>query len=78
MGTLIDSSVLIAGERGQLDLETVLAEYAEEEFAISAKRVPVRPHDLLIAATAMARGHKLASRDERSFPKIAGLSLVRW
>ncbi len=133
MGTLIDSSVLIAGERGQLDLETVLAGYAEEEFAISAitasellhgvhraktpaqrnqreafvegllaqlpvipfelvtariharlsaelaaKRLPVGPHDLLIAATAMGKGYKLASRDERSFPKIAGLSLVRW
>ena len=36
MGTLIDSSVLIAWERDQLDLETQLADYAEEDFAISA------------------------------------------
>lgn len=134
MGTLIDSSVLIAGERGQLDLDALLlASHAEEDFAISAvtasellhgmhrartpaqwsrreafvegllaqlpvipfdlvaariharlavelgaKRVQVGPHDLLIAATAMARGYGVATRDERSFPKVPGLSLLRW
>ncbi|MGH7844324.1 MAG: type II toxin-antitoxin system VapC family toxin [Candidatus Binatia bacterium] len=133
MGTLIDSSVLIAGERQQIDLEALLAEHAEEEFAVSsitasellhgvhraktpaqrsqreafvegllaqlpvfafdlvtariharlaaelaAKRLPVGPHDLIIAATAMTRGYRVASRDERSFPKIPGLSLLRW
>jgi predicted nucleic acid-binding protein len=36
MGTLIDSSVLIAWERDRLDLEAHLAGYAEEDFAISA------------------------------------------
>jgi len=36
MGTLIDSSVLIVSERGQLDLEALLAARAEEQFAISA------------------------------------------
>jgi len=133
VGTLIDSSVLVAWERDQLDLETQLADYAEEDFAISAitasellhgvhrattparrnrreafvegllsrlpiiffdlvtariharlsaelaiKRTSVGPHDLIIAATAMARGYAVASRDERSFPKIPGLALVRW
>jgi tRNA(fMet)-specific endonuclease VapC len=133
VGTLIDSSVLIAGERRQLDLEALLASYADEDFAVSSitasellhgvhraktlaqqsqreafvegllgqlpvfafdlltariharlsaelavKRVQVGPHDLIIAATAMARGYKVASRDERSFPKVPGLSLVRW
>ncbi|MEK7229580.1 MAG: type II toxin-antitoxin system VapC family toxin [Candidatus Binatota bacterium] len=133
MGALIDSSVLIAGERGQLDLEALLAGHAEEDFAISAvtasellhgvhrartpaqrnrreafvegllARLPVVPfdllaariharlsaelaarkiaigsHDLLIAATAMAKGYDVATRDERSFPKIPSLSLVRW
>jgi predicted nucleic acid-binding protein len=33
--------------------------------------------DLLIGATAMARGHSVATRDERSFPKIPGLVIVR-
>jgi len=133
MGALIDSSVLIAGERGQLDLEALLAEHAQEDFAISAvsasellhgvhrartpaqrnrreafvegllARLPVIPfdllaariharlsaelaarkitigsHDLLIAATAMAKGYDVATRDERSFPKIPSLSLLRW
>ncbi len=133
MGALIDSSVLIAAERGQLDLEASLAGHAEEDFAISAvtasellhgvhrartpaqrnrreafvegllARLPVIPfdllaariharlsaelamrkivigsHDLLIAATAMAKGYDVATRDERSFPKIPSLSLLRW
>ena len=133
MGALIDSSVLIAGERGQLDLEALLAGHAEEDFAVSAvtasellhgvhrartpaqrnrreafvegllarlpvlpfdllaariharlsaelamRKMVIGPHDLLIGATAMARGYDVATRDERSFPKIPGLSLLRW
>jgi tRNA(fMet)-specific endonuclease VapC len=133
VGTLIDSSVLIAAERGQLDLEVILAERAGEEFAISAitasellhgvhraqtsvqrsrreafvegllvrlpvcpfdlvtariharlaaqlarQGVAVGPHDLLIATTAITKGYAIATRDERSFPKIPGLSLLRW
>ena len=133
MGTLIDASVLIAGERGQLNLKDVLAEHAEETFALSAitasellhcvyraktpaqrsrreaftegllarlpvipfdliaariharmwaqlaaKGITVGPHDLLIAATALATGSKVATRDARSFPKIPGLSIMRW
>ena len=133
MGALIDSSVLIAGERGQLDLEALLAGHAQEDFAISAvsasellhgvhrartpaqrnrreafvegllarlpvipfdllaariharlsvelatRKIVIGPHDLLIAATAMANGYDIATRDERSFPKIPSLSLLRW
>lgn len=133
MGTLIDSSVLIAWERDQLDLETRLSESADEEFAISAitasellhgvhrattaarktqrealveglmTRLPifsfdqvaarvharlsaelakngtaVGAHDLVIAATAMAHGFGVATRDDRSFPRITGLTLQRW
>lgn len=133
MGTLIDSSVLIAWERDRLDLENQLADHAEEDFAISAitasellhgvhraatptrrrrreafvegllsrlpiisfdavtariharlsaelavKGTPVGPHDLIIAATAMAKGYIVATRDERSFPKIPGLTVLRW
>jgi predicted nucleic acid-binding protein len=133
MGMLIDSSALIAWERDRLDLESRLADYAEEEFAVSAitasellhgvhrattavrrtqreafvegllSRLPVvsfdlvtarvharlsaelglkgtsvGPHDLIIAATALAKGHAVATRDERSFPRIPGLSLLRW
>ena len=36
MGSLIDSSVLIAVERGQLDLTRFLEQFADEELALSA------------------------------------------
>jgi len=36
VGTVIDSSVLIAAERGQLDLSRALNEHRAETFAISA------------------------------------------
>ena len=36
MGALIDSSVLIAAERGDLDLELQLRNYEDEDLAISA------------------------------------------
>lgn len=133
MGALIDSSVLIAAERGALDLESILEEYEDTDFALSAitaseilhgvhraddaarhsrreafvetllSRFPVLAfdmaaarvharlwaqlagdgvtvgaHDLLIAATAMAKGLDVVTRDERSFPKIPGLSFIRW
>ncbi len=133
MGALIDSSVLIAGERGELDLDALVARNSEEDFAISAvtasellhgvhraktpaqgsrreafvegllaqlpvipfdlvtarihaslaaelavKRVPIGLHDLMIAATAMSKGYDVITRDERSFPKIPGLSFKRW
>ena len=133
MGILIDSSVLIAWERDRLDLQSQLAEYAEEDFAISAitaaellhgvhraanpaqrrrreafvegllARLPVisfdavaariharlsaelaangtavGPHDLIIAATALTKGYIVTTRDERSFPRIPGLSYQRW
>lgn len=132
MGKVIDSSVLIAAERGQLDLRAALADHRDETFAISAvtasellhgvhrvpvakravseafvegllQRLPVLPfdllaarvharlwatllakgqpvgeRDLLIAATAVAHGHAVVTRDERSFPKIPGLDVLRW
>ncbi len=133
MGALIDSSVLVAAERGTVDLDSLLEDYEETGFAVSAitasellhgvhrarredrrsrreayvetllSRIPVvafdlisartharlsarlaskgttiGAHDLIIAATAMARGLDVVTRDERSFPRIPGLSLVRW
>ena len=131
MGALIDTSVLIAAERGLLDLGAVQSQ--DEEIAIASitasellhgvhrartaaqrarrealvegllTRLPVLDfdlvaarthariwadlqkrgmmigaHDLLIGATALARGFGVATRDERSFPNIAGLRVLRW
>lgn len=133
MGTLIDSSVLVAAERGKLDLSAQLAEDASASVAISAvtasellhgvhraataaqrarreafverileivpllpfdlvaarvharlwadlaaKGVHVGAHDLVIAATALAVGFGVATRDLRSFPRIPGLVVTRW
>ncbi|AUX31792.1 uncharacterized protein SOCE836_039240 [Sorangium cellulosum] len=39
---------------------------------------PVGAHDLLIAATALAVGYDVVTRDDRSFPRIPGLRLLRW
>ena len=133
MGLLIDSSSLIASERGELDLEVALADALDEEVAIAAitasellhgvhrlkggvkqakaerfverllDRVPILPfdldaarvharlgaelaakgtavgaHDLIIASTAVAADFSVATRDLRSFPRITGLTLLRW
>ena len=130
MGTLIDSSVLIAAERGILDFETALDAHADEPVGIAAitasellhaihraatsaqrhrretfverllaalpvvpfdlvtarihaslwahlaaKGATVGPHDLLIAATAIAAGYRVATRDRRSFGRIPGLEV---
>ena len=133
MGALIDTSILIAAERGQLDVKALLTEHAYENFGLSAitatellhgvhqaktaalhsrreafvegllAQLPILPfdliaariharvwaqlatqgitigaHDLLIAATALAIDWQVVTRDERSFPKIPGLSVIKW
>jgi tRNA(fMet)-specific endonuclease VapC len=131
VGTLIDSSVLVAVERRRLDLEGALAPHADEPVAIAAitasellhgvhraataaqrrrreafverllavlpvfafdivaarvhaslwatlaaKGTTVGSHDLVIGATALAAGYRVATRDKRSFGKIPGLDVV--
>ncbi len=132
MGALIDSSVLIAVERGALDLEATIESLTDTDLALASitasemlhgvhrarasarrsrreafvetllSRLPVLPfdliaarvharlsarqarrgravgaHDLLIAATAIARGLEVVTRDERSFPSIDELTVVQ-
>jgi predicted nucleic acid-binding protein len=45
---------------------------------LASKGRKVGAHDLLIAATAFARGLDVVTRDERSFPIIPGLTVIRW
>ena len=132
MGSVIDSSILVAAQRGHLDLPAALNDHRDETFAISAvtasellhgvhrvasskrgatevfveglqQRLPVLPfdlqsarvharmwadavssgnqigeRDLMIAATALANGHSVVTRDRRSFPRIPGLTVLHW
>jgi predicted nucleic acid-binding protein len=45
---------------------------------LAAKGLVVGAHDLVIAATALALGYGVATRDRRSFPRIPGLRLLIW
>lgn len=132
MATLIDSSVLIAAERGQLNFDDLAARYAQDDVGIAAvtaaellhglhrartaaprhrrqafvegllaelpviafdltvarvhaslwtdlakRGVAVGERDLMIGATAIAKDYAVATRDQRSFPKIPGLRVQR-
>ena len=131
MAALIDSSVLIAGERGDLDLQRFVAEHGQTDLAIaaisasellhgvhrlraSARKIraeawveeilaalPVLPfdvscarayarlgallarngitigaHDLIIAASAFARGYSVITKDRRGFSRIPEIDLL--
>jgi tRNA(fMet)-specific endonuclease VapC len=45
---------------------------------LRTRGVAVGAHDLLIAATAVARDYAVVTRDLRSFPRIDGLQMLRW
>jgi len=131
VGVVLDTSVLVAGERRAVRLEPLLESLGEEPVAIAAitasellhgchragdagvrarraafveavlDAIPVLPfglpearrhaelwaelartgamigpHDLLIAATALAQGHSLVTTNQREFRRVPGLRLV--
>ena len=134
MGTLIDASILIAVERGQLAADEVFTTPEElgegvaiaaitasellhgvhrlagarrvraEEFAgrwldalpvipfdleiahvhatlgaqLASTGTPIGAHDLMIAATALHLDYRVATRDRRSFHRVAGLPVEYW
>lgn len=45
---------------------------------LASAGMPMAAHDLLIAATAIAHGYRIATHDLRSFPKIPGVDVVSW
>jgi tRNA(fMet)-specific endonuclease VapC len=132
VGLILDSSVLIAAERGLLDLPAFLETHSAEPVAMAAitasellhgyhrakdagprarraafveallalipvlpfgmrearqhaelwaalmrKGNVIGPHDLLIAATALAHGDTLATLNRKEFSKVGGLQLAR-
>ena len=133
MGTLIDTSILVAVERGQVEADALLgfgdpetrgaiaaitaaellygvywssgarrvrtARYCEAwlellpviPFDLGVARVhailtqqlrrrgaPIGAHDLIIAATAVSGGYRVATRDRRSFHRVEGLEVEYW
>jgi len=60
MATLIDSSVIIAAERCDLDLDDAIARYAEEDVAISAITASELLHGVHRAKTAAQRHRRQA------------------
>jgi tRNA(fMet)-specific endonuclease VapC len=51
---------------------------ATVDAALSAAGSRLAVEDLMIAATALAGGHGVVTRDLRSFPKVPGLSWTKW
>ena len=68
MGAVIDSSVLIAAERGKLDLESVIRDYGDEPIAISAITASELLHGVHRAAESAQRNRREALAGERLPP----------
>ena len=49
--------------------------HAELWADLARRRVPIGPHDLLVGATALARGYALATLNRRAFARVRGLRL---
>jgi predicted nucleic acid-binding protein len=87
MGRVIDSTLLVAAEGGQVDVENLLEALRVIPFDLSIARVHARlrariprnrqigAHDLMIGATAVSLGYAVLSRDRRSFPRIPDLRI---
>ena len=60
MGALIDSSVLIACERGTIDLDGILNEHRETQFALSAITASELLHGVHRARSEARRGRREA------------------
>jgi tRNA(fMet)-specific endonuclease VapC len=69
----------VLGQIPVISFDVVVARVHARVWAeLAAKGAMVGAHDLLIGATALATGGRVATRDLRSFPKIPGLDVVRW
>jgi tRNA(fMet)-specific endonuclease VapC len=64
MGSLIDTSVLIAAERGGLDLEQLLDTFPEEDWMISSVTVSELLLGVLRSALPARRARRLAFAEE--------------
>ena len=58
--------------------EVVARVHARLWSTLAASGISLGAHDLMLGATALACGWAVATRDTRSFPKIAGLEVQIW
>lgn len=56
--------------------ETIARVHAEVWAELDRRGTPVRAHDLWIAATALAHGFGVATRNRRDFERVPGLRVV--
>ncbi len=60
-----------------LPLTTPIARvHAETKVVLQRRGETLDPHDLWIAATALAHGHRLVTKNGRHFERVPGLELV--
>jgi tRNA(fMet)-specific endonuclease VapC len=65
MGTLIDTSLLVAAERGTFDLEGFLASFPRERWFLSAVSVSEMLHGVLRSASPAQRLLRLAFAEDK-------------
>ena len=58
-----------------LNVARVHAVLAEQ---LRRRGTPIGAHDLIIAATAVSVGYRVATRDRRSFHRVEGLEVEYW
>ena len=73
MGTLIDTSLLVAAERGTFDLDGFLSGYPEERWFISAISVSEMLHGVLRSGSPTRYARRLAFAEDKiqRFPVLA-------
>lgn len=70
---------LLLGTLVHLDFNEVCARRAAAlRASLEAAGRPIGPHDTLIAATAMAHGCALVTRNVAEFSRVPGLEVVNW
>jgi len=52
--------------------------HAQLWAALAAKGAPIGPHDLWLAATCVAHGHALVTRNLDEFKRVPGLKVEAW
>ncbi len=60
-----------------IDLQTARV-HAQIRAHLSVQGLPIGPHDLWIAATAITHGLTLVTTNEREFSRVPGLLMERW